>query len=348
MKLIDRLVRPHLRDLEPYSSARDEYTGKEGIFLDANENPFGSVVAGEWNRYPDPYQQDLKTAISALKGIKSDRIFLGNGSDEPIDLLTRAFCEPGKDNILIFPPTYGMYQVSAGIHNVPVKKVYLTRDFQLDVAGARQTWDEHTHLTYVCSPNNPTGNKFDRDHIVELLRHAPGYVVVDEAYIDFAPEDSFVRLVDHYENLIVLQTFSKAWGMAAFRLGMAFAHPDVVRLLNRIKAPYNLSGLVQKQALLALLNGTKMKNWVSQLNEERERLATALTRLAYVQHVHPSDANFLLVRFDESHRVFSYLLEQHIIVRDRSKTPLCEGCLRISVGTPEENDRLLFALEAFN
>lgn len=347
MKVAD-LVRSHLKTVKPYSSARDEYTGAEGIFLDANENPHGSAAGLGWNRYPDPYQRPLKQEIARIKQVPEANIFLGNGSDEPIDLLIRAFCEPGEDHILTFPPTYGMYQVSAGIQNVAVEKVLLSPYFQLDLGPTLEALKRQPKITFLCSPNNPSGNLLKREDITEVLVQAEGIVVVDEAYIDFPGDESWNQMLKQYPNLIVLQTFSKAWGMASLRLGMAFASEEIVQLLNKIKPPYNIPGPVQETALMALQKNEDMtKIWVEQLNHEKEQLIPRLAALSNVKKVFPSDANFLLVRFESSEEVFHYLLEQKVIVRDRSSQPLCSGCLRLTVGTHEENDRLIEALTSF-
>lgn len=345
---IENLVRPHLKTVTPYSSARDEYTGAEGIFLDANENPHGSAAGEGWNRYPDPYQRPLKQEIAKIKKVQEASVFLGNGSDEPIDLLIRAFCEPGQDHILTFPPTYGMYQVSAGIQNVAVEQVLLTPDYQLDLAPALEALNRSPKITFLCSPNNPSGNLLRREDMQIILAHASGIVVVDEAYIDFPKEESWNQVLEQFPNLVVLQTFSKAWGMASLRLGMAFASEEIVQLLNKIKPPYNIPGPVQATALLALReNENKMKAWVEDLNQERDRLIPRVEALANVKKVFPSDSNFLLTRFDNAKDVFHYLLDRKVIVRDRSNQPLCEGCLRLTVGTKEENDWLVAALTDF-
>lgn len=347
MKVSD-LIRPHLKTVKPYSSARDEYTGAEGVFLDANENPHGSAAGEGWNRYPDPYQRPLKQEVSRIKMVPEANVFLGNGSDEPIDLLIRAFCEPGQDHILTFPPTYGMYQVSAGIQNIAVEKVLLTPDFQLDLVPTQESLKRRPKITFLCSPNNPSGNLLKREDIIQVLDKAEGIVVVDEAYIDFPEEESCNQMLEQYPNLVVLQTFSKAWGMASLRLGMAFASEEIVQLLNKIKPPYNIPGPVQEAALLALKqNEDKTKTWVEQLNREKEELKLRLEALPMVQKVYPSDANFFLVRFDSSHEVFNYLLQQKVIVRDRSSQPLCEGCLRLTIGTRAENNRLIDSLSTF-
>ena len=345
---VAELVRPHLRSVKPYSSARDEYTGAEGTFLDANENPYGSAAGDGWNRYPDPYQRPLKQEIARIKQVEGSHIFLGNGSDEPIDLLIRAFCEPGQDHVLTFPPTYGMYQVAAGIQNVEVEQVLLTPDFQLDLEPALAALECKPKITFLCSPNNPSGNLLRREDMQQILEQSPGVVVVDEAYIDFPHEVSWNQVLGQYPNLVVLQTFSKAWGMASLRLGMAYASEEIVQLLNKIKPPYNIPGPIQEVALKALQkNESQKKTWVSSLNRERDLLIPRLAELPIVQKVFPSDANFLLVRFEAAKEIFRFLLEQRVIVRDRSSQPWCEGCLRLTVGTREENDRLIQALLSF-
>jgi histidinol-phosphate aminotransferase len=329
------LVRPHLLDLHPYSSARDEFDqsnigASRFIFLDANENPFET----EYNRYPDPYQRDLKKKISFIKQIPVDRIFLGNGSDEAIDLIIRLFCGE-RDTILIPTPTYGMYEVSANINNVPVKKLLLDNDFNLDRIDINQK------LIFLCSPNNPTGNLLDVQSVLDQFK---GIVVVDEAYIDFSSKPGFISKIDQYPNLIVLQTFSKAWGLAGLRLGMAFAHNEIISLLNKIKPPYNISVTTQKLALQALAKGGQTTGWVSSIKSERERVARELSKLTSVKKVFPSEANFLLVRIDNAADVYDDLINSLIVVRDRSQVARCADCLRITIGTPDENDQLLDAL----
>lgn len=344
---LTKILRPHILNLVPYSSARDEYTGKEGVFLDANENPYQSVNGQHWNRYPDPYQWTIKEKLAPIKGVRPSQIFLGNGSDEPIDLLVRATCTPREDNILIMPPTYGMYQVSADINDVPIVKVPLTLDFQIDTKKVLAGITEKTKIVWICSPNNPSGNLLQREAIFEILNHFGGLVVVDEAYIDFADEPSFVAELDNYPNLIVLQTFSKAWGLASLRLGMCFASEEIIRVLNKIKPPYNLSGATQQLLLEALDYGEKKNQLVQDILAERERLGKNLSTLPLVKKIYPSDANFLLVQFEDASAVMQYLLDEKIIVRDRSKVILCDGCLRLTVGTAEENQILLKALKSF-
>lgn len=342
--LIHKFLRPHISSLTPYSSARDEYSGKEGVFLDANENPFGSITAENFNRYPDPYQSALKKRISEIKKVSRDQIFLGNGSDEAIDLLFRAFCNPGKDNIIILPPTYGMYQVSAEINDVAIKKVNLTVDFHIQPQKILKAVDKMTKIIFICSPNNPSGNPMKRKDILMVLDGFEGLVVVDEAYIDFSKEDSYSSLLDQYPNLLVMQTFSKAWGLASLRLGMAFASPEIIMVLNRIKPPYNISGLTQETVFKALHQVDKMKEMVREILEERDFLESRLKNIEQALKVYPSDSNFLLVKIPGAKSIYDKLIHEKIIVRDRSKVVLCEDCLRITVGTRPENEKLLEAL----
>jgi histidinol-phosphate aminotransferase len=344
---LNKLLRPHILTLAPYSSARDEYTGHAGIFLDANENPYGSVTSENYNRYPDPYQAEIKQKLSPVKQVGPDRIFLGNGSDEPIDLLTRATCTPGQDRVIILPPTYGMYEVSASIHDVKIDKVSLTNDYHIDTEAVLNAVTPLTKIIWICSPNNPTGNVMQHDAIQTILENFSGLVVVDEAYIDFTNEPSWIRHLDKYPNLVVLQTFSKAWGLAGIRVGMCFASPELIRILNKIKPPYNIS-LPAQQALLEGLNGIEKKDkMVADILEQREALTEMLQSLPIVVKIHPTDANFLLVQFEDAKAVMDYLIRETIIVRDRSRVHLCEGCLRITVGTKEENEVLIESLKKF-
>ena len=345
---LNKVIRPHIFTLTPYSSARDEYSGKEGTFLDANENPFGSVISGNYNRYPDPYQWAVKEKLGEIKDVRPTQIFLGNGSDEAIDLVIRACCEPQQDNILILPPTYGMYKVCADVQNIAVKQVPLTANFQVDTKKVLETADAHTKIIWICSPNNPSGNIIERASILHILDNfTTGLVVVDEAYIDFASEDSFTKLLDKYPNLVVMQTFSKAWGLAALRLGMAFASEEFIKILNKIKYPYNLNGVTQKLLYTALGKVEKKDKFVKQILKERERLHKNLSDLNIVKHIFPSDSNQLLVKFIDANTVFQHLIEEKIITRLRSSVILCEDCIRISVGTKKENDLLLKALKKY-
>jgi histidinol-phosphate aminotransferase len=338
---IANLVRPNIRKLVPYSSARSEFKGKAEVFLDANENPFETGL----NRYPDPLQWKLKAAISQLKGVPAEQIFLGNGSDEAIDLVVRIFCEPKQDHILILPPTYGMYQVSADIADVGVRSVSLTPDFQPDVEAILAAADEHSKILFICSPNNPTGNDAELERIRSLCAQFKGVVVVDEAYIDFSNQASCTSLLPEFSNLIVFQTFSKAWGMAGIRLGMAFASTEIIQLFNKVKPPYNINQLTQQIDLEALENSQDdYQQLLSTLLSERERLIKGLDELNFVEKIFPSDANFILVKMDDPNGTYQYLVEEGIIVRNRNSVHLCAGSLRITVGRPEENDALLTAL----
>lgn len=334
---LNNLIRENIKALKPYSSARGEFTGEAQVFLDANENPFNQP----YNRYPDPLQRKLKEKISEIKGVPPGQIFLGNGSDEPIDLLIRVFCEPGTDNIVLPDPTYGMYEVAAGTNNIEVCKVPLDSNFQINEAGILAGTDEKTKLIFLCSPNNPTGNSLDRNSIVSILERFQGIVALDEAYIDFVAGRSFLPVLDRYKNLVILQTFSKAWGMAGLRLGMAFAAPEIIGVLNKVKYPYNLNILTQEKALELLDNSEQKEKWVKELLEEREKLEAGLKQLPATEKVYPSDANFILVKIADARRVYESLVAKGIIVRDRSKVRLCDNCLRITVGTKEENDILL-------
>jgi len=345
---LEKILRPHIAALQPYSSARDEYSGKEGVFLDANENPFGSISPEDYNRYPDPYQLDIKEKLSVIKKIPANQIFLGNGSDEAIDLLFRAFCTPGQDNVIILPPTYGMYEVSAGINDVKVKKVNLTADFQLSTGEILEAIDGHTKIIFICSPNNPSGNSLKREDIEVIINNFNGLVVLDEAYIDFTAEASYIERLDEFKNLMIIQTFSKAWGLASLRLGMAFASVEIIKIINRIKPPYNISGLTQQKVLEALGHAEKKDKMVSRIMAEKKYLEDQLSQLPIILHIYPSDANFLLMKVTEAKKIYQFLIDNQIIVRDRSKVVLCEECLRITVGTREENITLLKSLKQYS
>lgn len=336
-------VRPNILNLTPYSSARDEFSGEAAIFLDANENPFNHP----FNRYPDPMQRILKKKLSAIKSVSPENIFLGNGSDEPIDLIIRTFCEPGIHNIVQFEPTYGMYQVAAGINNIKVRKVMLSNDFQLDADGLLKRVTPATRVIFLCSPNNPTGIALESESVRKVLTGFSGPVVVDEAYIDFAPGLSWVTWLKEFSNLIILQTLSKAWGMAGIRLGIVLAHPDIIGLLNKIKYPYNVNVLTQQKALEQLDFPEQKEQWVKILLSERKKLSDELQKIPFIEKVWPTDANFFLVKMNNARLVYQFLEGKGIIVRDRSKMPLCENCLRITVGTPEENRALLTALKDY-
>ncbi len=342
---LEQLLRPHLRTLVPYSSARDDYQGTQGVFLDANENPFGSITDQDWNRYPDPYQRKLKEKLAGIRGISAQNIYLGNGSDEPIDLLLRAFCEPGLDNVIINPPTYGMYKVSADINNVEVREVLLTEHFELDVNQIFSSIGDKTKLIFICSPNNPTGNDLSLDAIREVIGGFRGIVIVDEAYIDFCSRASFVEMLEEFPNLVVLQTFSKAWGLAGLRLGVAYCSEEIMVILKKIKAPYNLSGLTQEVAMEALDKWKQKDEMVKRILENREKLREDLSKIDSVMKIYPSDANFLLVEMEDAHSRYQNLVEQGVIVRDRSGVILCNDALRITVGTKQENARLVEELK---
>jgi histidinol-phosphate aminotransferase len=348
MVKLELLIRENIRNLKPYSSARDEFKGKADIFLDANENALGSPIHDQWNRYPDPRQTILKEEIGIHKNVSPNRIFLGNGSDEAIDLLIRAFCEPNHDQIMITPPTYGMYKVCADINNVSVVSCPLTPDFNLDVANMIGLSDKSVKMIFICSPNNPTGNAMWQSDIEMILQNSSAIVVVDEAYIDFSGKPSLLPLLDTYTNLIILQTFSKAWGLASLRLGMAFADPYIIQILTNIKPPYNISGLTQQMVLKALQNQTQKNKMVKKLLAQRDYLVNTVQQLKMVEEVFPSDTNFVLVRFKNSQVVFDQLMQAGIIVRDRSKALHCENCLRFTVGTKSENKKLIEKLKSLD
>ena len=340
MRSLEELVRPNVWRMQPYSSARNEFQGNASVFLDANENPWNEPI----NRYPDPLQRQVKARLSQLKGVEPRSIFLGNGSDEAIDLVIRAFCEPKADNIVTITPSYGMYEVAAETNDVECRKVALDERFDLDVAALWAAVDAHTKVIYLCSPNNPSGNSLNREAIYQLLRGFEGLVVVDEAYIDFSSQPSFLAELSQYPTLIVLQTFSKAWGAAAIRLGMAFAAPAIIEVLNKIKYPYNINLLVQNKALELMENEAEMRQEVKAILAERVRMAKLLSEAPFGFEVFPSDANFLLVRVGDADRLYKALVDRGIIVRNRNRVLKCQGCLRITIGLPAENDLLLHAL----
>jgi histidinol-phosphate aminotransferase len=344
---LQRLLRDNIRQLVPYSSARDEFKGPAQVFLDANENSLGSPLTKWYNRYPDPHQWKVKEALGKVKGIKPEHIFLGNGSDECIDLLYRAFCIPGKDNVIINPPTYGMYEVSAHINDVEVRRAVLLDDFQLDLVHLERLVDANTKIIWICSPNNPTANSINRQDIEVVLNNFPGLVVIDEAYINFSRYRSFIQELADYPNLVVMQTMSKAWGLAGLRLGMAFASEGIIDIYNKVKPPYNINQATQELALNALEEVGQVNEMIKALVTMREELAQKLASLPFVLKVYPSDANFLLAKTTDAHRVYDYLLEGGIVVRDRSRVELCAGCLRITVGTAKENEALIAALRGY-
>ncbi|WP_297675906.1 histidinol-phosphate transaminase [uncultured Bacteroides sp.] len=341
MKPLEELTRPNIWRLKPYSSARDEYKGlSASVFLDANENPYNLPH----NRYPDPMQWELKAELSKIKKVTPENIFLGNGSDEAIDLVFRAFCEPGRDNVVAIDPTYGMYQVCADVNDVEYRKVLLDEHFQFSADKLLAAADERTKLIFLCSPNNPTGNDLLRGEIEKVLNAFAGLVILDEAYNDFSDAPSFLQQLEQYPNLIVLQTFSKAWGCAAIRLGMAFASTDIISILSKIKYPYNVNQLTQKQAMEMLHKYYEIERWVKNLKEERDELVGRFSELPLTIKVFPSDANFFLARVTDAVRIYNYLVGEGIIVRNRHTVSLCGNCLRVTVGTRVENDKLMEAL----
>lgn len=344
---LDELLRPNIKNLVPYSSARDEFKGEASIFLDANENSYGSPLTKWYNRYPDPLQHKVKEKLSEVKGVPASNIFIGNGSDECIDILIRAFCEPGKDNIIICPPTYGMYEVSANINDVYIKKVPLTADFQLDLPAIEEAVDDNTKIIFLCSPNNPTGNTLNREDIEVVLNNYWGIVAIDEAYINFSRFRSFTQEMEDYPNLVVMQTLSKAWGLAALRIGLGFASEPIINVMNKVKPPYNINQASQDLALKALEEVGMVNDMIREIVTQRGVLETELAKLPIVQKIFPSDANFLLVRVTDAKAIYNYLLGKGVVVRDRSSVTLCEGCLRITVGTEAENKALLAYLQSY-
>ena len=341
---LQKLVRPNIWALEPYSCARDEFKGREAhVFLDANENPYNDPI----NRYPDPLQEKLKGRLAPLKGVRPSQIFLGNGSDEAIDLVYRIFCNPGKDNVVAIAPTYGMYKVCADINNVEYRSVPLSDDWQFQPKALLDACDASTKVIWICSPNNPTGNDFPREAIHEVLMGFEGIVVVDEAYSDFSTNQPFRSLLDNYPNLIVLNTFSKAWASAAIRLGMAFANEEIIGLFNKVKYPYNVNYLTQEKACALLSDLATIDNWLAQIRREKANVLPALAELPIVLKVFPTDANFVLVRVTDADSIYRYLIDKGIVVRNRTRVQLCKDCLRITIGTRQENNELLGALRFY-
>ncbi len=344
MKPLKELVRPNIWQLSPYSSARDEYSGHEAhVFLDANENPYN----GPLNRYPDPLQRELKKLIAKIKEVAESQIFLGNGSDEAIDLVYRCFCRPGIDNVVAIEPTYGMYRVCADINEVEYRPVLLDEHFQVSAEKMLEACNRYTKVIWICSPNNPSGNLIDPDEVERIIETFEGIVVVDEAYSDFAPGKPFRTKLRHYPNLIVLNTMSKAWGCAAIRLGMAFASEEIIGLFNKVKYPYNVNALTQERALEMLQSPYDVDKWVKLLLQERSRLMAAFNDLPICKHVYPTDANFFLARMTDAPAIYNYLMENGIIVRNRSRVTLCDNCLRVTIGTKSENSALLSALRQY-
>ena len=344
---LNKLVRENIKNLKPYSSARSEFSGTAKVFLDANENSYGSPLTKWYNRYPDPLQWELKKKIGTIKNVEAESILLGNGSDECIDLLIRAFCDPKNDNIIICPPTYGMYEVYARINDVDVKEVPLQQNFQLNLEGLENAVDANTKLIFFCSPNNPTGNNMEREDIEMVLNNFDGIVVIDEAYINYSRQRSFLSELKDYPNLVVMQTFSKAWGLAALRLGMIFASKEIIDVLNKIKPPYNINQATQELAFKALDHLNEVNEMIRATVEERGVLVKDLSQLPFVQKIFPSDANFVLAKIDDATGVYDFLKEKGIIVRNRSNVILCEDCLRITVGTPGQDKELIESLKNY-
>ena len=344
MKPLQELTRPNIWSLAPYSSARNEYAGREArVFLDANENPYNAP----YNRYPDPLQLELKAALSKVKGVPAENIFLGNGSDEPIDLVYRCFCEPGVDNVVAIEPTYGMYKVCADINNTAYRPVLLDEQYQITADKLLAATDEHTKLIWLCSPNNPTGNSLHREEILKVIESFEGLVIVDEAYSDFSSQKPLRTELSKHPNLIVLNTMSKAWGCAAIRLGMAFASEEIISIFNKVKYPYNVNLLTQEQALQALKDPFEVDKWVKILIEERSRMIDAFKLLPICEKVFPTDANFFLAQMTDAVKIYNYLVDRGIIVRNRHRVQLCQNCLRITIGTKTENGELIAALRQF-
>jgi histidinol-phosphate aminotransferase len=348
---LNKLVRDNIKKLTPYSSARHEFTGKASVFLDANENAFGSpgtfTCDETYNRYPDPLQWQLKFELAKIKGVPAENIFVGNGSDEVIDLAYRIFCDPAKDNVIVCPPTYGMYEVSANINDVKIKKVNLTKDFQLDVESILDAADANTKLLFICSPNNPTGNNMDRNAVELLLNNFAGIVIIDEAYINYSKQKTFIQELTEYPNLIVMQTLSKAWGLATLRLGLCFASMEIIELFNKVKPPYNVNKASQQLSMQALQNTSTVNNWIKEAVQQKEILIKELQLLACVESIFPSDANFILIRVKDANALYDYLAGNEVIVRNRSKDVNCTNCLRITIGTPGENATLINLLKKY-
>jgi len=345
---LQNILRENIKNLVPYSSARDEFKGEASVYLDANENSFGSPLGINYNRYPDPQQFKVKQRLSEIKGVPTRNIFIGNGSDEAIDILFRAFCRPGVDNVITLPPTYGMYEVSANINDVEIRKIKLTPDYQLDMEGIAEAIDDNTKIIFICSPNNPTGNSINRTDIETILANFNGLVLIDEAYINYSRQKTFIQELTEYENLVVLHTLSKAWGLAGLRIGMAFASEEIIEVFNKVKPPYNINESSQQLALEALHHVEKINEWIKLTVSEREKLIHDLSKLEIVLKIYPSDANFILIKTSDTKAVYDHLVENGIIVRDRSKVELCEDSLRITIGTPEENESLITNLKNFS
>lgn len=339
---LQQLVRKNIWNLKAYSSARDEFKGEASVYLDANENPLN----GPYNRYPDPLQWKLKEKVSEIKQVDIQKIFFGNGSDEPIDIVIRIFCEPTVDNIVAIDPTYGMYKVCADINNVEYRSVLLKDNFILDADAVLKATDDKSKIIFLCSPNNPSGNLLNKEEVLKIIQSFSGIVVLDEAYIDFAPEASWVSQLDKYPNLVILQTFSKAWGIAAVRLGMAFASPEIISLFNKVKYPYNINILTQNFVQSELDKIQLKEEWVKTLLAQRVYLVQELLKISFIEKIYPSDANFILVKVPDANNIYNKLVDQGIIIRNRNTVSLCNGCLRITIGTKEENNKLISALKS--
>jgi histidinol-phosphate aminotransferase len=344
---LNKLIRENIKSLKPYSSARHEFVGNAAVSLDANENPYGSPLPESFNRYPDPLQWQVKFQLARIKGVPAENIFVGNGSDEVIDLAFRIFCNPQKDNVIICPPTYGMFEVSANINDVNIKKVNLLPGFQLDVEGILNAVDEHTKILFICSPNNPTGNNMKREDVEVLLNNFPGIVIVDEAYINYSNQKTFIQELTEYPNLIVMQTLSKAWGLAALRLGLCYASMDIIDVFNRVKPPYNVNKASQQLAVDALANTTQVNDWIKEVVTQKEMLIRELAAFPFIGYIYPSDANFFLMKVADADKLYKHLLDNGVIVRNRSKEVNCENCLRVTIGTPEENQQLINLLKSY-
>ncbi len=344
---INTIIRENIKRIKPYSSARDEFTGEASVFLDANENPLGSVGGTQNNRYPDPYQRELKRLISEIKEIESNYIFLGNGSDEAIDLLFKTFCRPGIDAALQISPSYGMYKVSADVNEVKIYESSLDKNYQPIAQNIINHGFDNVKMVFLCSPNNPTGNLLDKNIVYEILHKFNGMVIIDEAYIDFSSERSWISELKNYPNLVVLQTLSKAWGLANLRIGMLFASPELIAVLNKIKLPYNISGLAQDYAIKALKNHSQKHEMVSEILTQRLSLISQLEQLACIEHIYPTDANFVLIKTANPNKMYTYLTDNKIVVRNRTNIHLCEGCIRITIGTGSENNSLIEALKSY-
>jgi len=337
---LDKIIRTNIRNLVPYSSARNEFSGTGSVLLDANESPYNQP----FNRYPDPLQRELKSKISMIFKLEEDSIFLGNGSDEAIDLLIRAFCVPGEDNILSLDPSYGMYEVCAHINDIETKKILLNPDFSLNPEAVISAIDKNSKLIFLCSPNNPTSNLLEKEKILQIVRSFRGLVILDEAYIDFSGSEGLIDELKNFPNLVILRTFSKAWGLAGVRLGMAFGDPEIISVLNKIKYPYNINILTQKHVIECIDKGTDLKKWIMEIIDQRKMLAYEIRKFKFVIRVFPSDANFLLVKTTNPRQIYNHLMDDGLVIRDRSKVSLCEGCLRITIGSPKENAKLLKSL----